>query len=85
MEAIERFRAIDEMAYVNFNPTDSKIQSMWLSGTSWIKVSSLSQPFPFYPYRAPMQELTHLFDRQLYGAFMQRATCLITVALKYTT
>ncbi|KAJ8133420.1 hypothetical protein O1611_g203 [Lasiodiplodia mahajangana] len=36
-EAIEHFRAIDERAYVNFNPLDSRIQSIWLSVTPCIR------------------------------------------------
>ncbi|KAI0106393.1 hypothetical protein GGR51DRAFT_571345 [Nemania sp. FL0031] len=36
-EAIEYFRAIDEMAHVNFNPIDSKIQNIWLSVTPCIR------------------------------------------------
>ncbi|KAI1122126.1 hypothetical protein F5Y10DRAFT_81846 [Nemania abortiva] len=36
-EAIEHFRAIDERAYVSFNPIDSKIQNIWLSVTPCIR------------------------------------------------
>ncbi|KAJ2994446.1 hypothetical protein NUW58_g1559 [Xylaria curta] len=36
-DAIGHLRAIDEYAYVNLSPVDSRIQKIWLAATPWIQ------------------------------------------------
>ncbi|GAP83975.2 hypothetical protein SAMD00023353_0602570 [Rosellinia necatrix] len=35
--AIGHWSAIDEMAYINFHPIDSRIQNMWLRASPWVR------------------------------------------------